>query len=72
MGLFDKLKGAKGKAKGVAAQHGDKIAKGVDKATDVVDDKTGGKFTDKLEKVDEAAAKLAGAGDDSDDATEES
>ena len=37
MGLFDKLKGMKGKAKGVTEQHGDKIAGGVDKATDMVD-----------------------------------
>ena len=56
MGLFDK-------AKDLAESNKDKIADGVDKATDVVDDKTGGKFTDKLDKVDEAAEKFAG-GDD--------
>jgi hypothetical protein len=38
----------------------DKLAQGVNKATDVIDQKTGGKHTDKLKKVDEAAAKMAG------------
>ena len=56
MGLFKKAKDA-------AAEHGDKIADGVDKATDMIDDKTGGKFSDKLEKVDDLAEKHLG-GDD--------
>lgn len=42
----------------MAGSHGDKIADGVDKATDMVDDKTGGKFGDQLEKVDDMADKL--------------
>lgn len=46
------------KAKGLADQHGDKIADAVDKATDVIDDKTKGKHADKLAKVDELAEKL--------------
>lgn len=58
MGLLDKLKGMGGKAKGAAEGHGDKIADGVDKATDLVDDKTGGKMHDQLEKVDDMADKL--------------
>ena len=37
-----------------------KIAEGVDKATDMIDKKTGGKHKDKLQKVDEAVAKAAG------------
>lgn len=37
-----------------------KIAEGVGKATDLIDKKTGGKHSDKLKKVDEAAAKIAG------------
>lgn len=52
MGLFDK-------AKDLAEQNKDKIADGVDKATDIADDKTGGKYSDHLEKVDEAAEKFA-------------
>jgi len=52
MGLFDK-------AKDLAKKNKNKIADGVDKATDVVDDKTGGKHTDKLDKVDDAADQAA-------------
>jgi hypothetical protein len=46
------------KAKGVVDKRGDKIAAGIDKATDFVDKKSKGKFHDKLEKVDELAQKL--------------
>jgi hypothetical protein len=46
MGLLDKIKGMIGGNK-------DKVVDGVDKATDVVDDKTGGKFTEQLNKVDD-------------------
>ena len=37
-----------------------KIAEGIDKATDLIDKKTGGKHHDKLQKVDDAVAKAAG------------
>ena len=47
-------------AKKFAMKNKEKIAAGVDKATDVIDKKTGGKHTDKLKKVDEAAAKFSG------------
>jgi hypothetical protein len=53
MGMFDKIKDA-------AGEHGDKIAEGVDKATDVIDDKTGGKFSDHLDKADDAAEEHLG------------
>ena len=46
------------KAKDIADKQGDKIAKAVDKTTDVVDKKTKGKYTDKLDKVDGLAKKL--------------
>ncbi len=62
MGLFDKLKGLFNSNK-------DKVADGVDPATDVVDDKTGGKHTEHLEKVDDAAAKFAGTDADAGDGT---
>lgn len=52
MGLFDK-------AKDLAGKNRDKVGDGVDKATDVVDDKTGGKHTEHLDQVDEAAQKYA-------------
>lgn len=53
MGLLDKAKDLLNKNKG-------KVPQGVDKATDVVDQKTGGKHRDNLEKVDDAARKYAG------------
>ena len=47
-------------AKKFAMKNKEKIAAGVDKATDTIDKKTHGKYHDKLEKVDGATAKLAG------------
>jgi hypothetical protein len=47
-------------AKKFAMKNKEKIAAGVDKATDVIDKKTGGKHSDKLKKVDDAAAKFSG------------
>ena len=65
MGFMDKIKGmfggAKGKAEDVAKEHGDKVVQGVDKATDVIDDKTGGKASGALGKVDETTAKAVDA-----------
>ena len=47
-------------AKKFAMKNKEKIAAGVDKATDVIDKKTKGKHHDKLVKVDAAAAKFGG------------
>ena len=47
-------------AKKFAMKNKEKIAAGVDKATDVIDKKTKGKHHDKLEKADAAAAKFGG------------
>ena len=58
MALKDNLSKIAGKAKVVAEKSGDKIASGVDKATDKIDKKTGGKYHDKLEKVDKLTSKL--------------
>lgn len=53
MGFMDKFKGAKDsvteKVSEVVAEHGDKIEAGLDKAAGFVDDKTGGKYSDKIE-----------------------
>ena len=49
------------KAKDLAAEHGDKVTDAVDKATDVIDDKTGHKATDPLQKVDDVTAKAIDA-----------
>jgi MT0933-like antitoxin protein len=46
------------KAKELVDKNGDKIASSVDKVTTKIDEKTKGKYHDKLEKVDSAAAKL--------------
>jgi hypothetical protein len=59
MGLFSKRN--IDKAKRLAEKNAAKIAEGVDKATDAVNKKTGGKYADKLEKVDQAAHKFAGS-----------
>ncbi len=53
MGILDKIKNMMNKNK-------DKIADGVDKATDAIDMKSGGMHTDKLQKADDAADKFAG------------
>jgi hypothetical protein len=45
MGMFDKLKG---KAAELAGEHGDKADQGLDKAAEVADEKTGGKYTDQI------------------------
>ena len=59
MGFLDRFKKNKmvDQATDLAAKHGDKVVEGVDKATDVADDKTGGKFSEHLEKVDDFAEK---------------
>lgn len=54
MGFLDK-------AKAMIAKDPKKIVDGVDKATDMIDDKTGGKYSDQLDKIDETVAdKLGG------------
>jgi hypothetical protein len=58
MGLLNKKNLTK--AKDLALKNKDKVAAGVHKATETVDKKTGGKYADKLKKVDDAAAKFAG------------
>ena len=55
-------------ARGLFSQHSDKADAAIDKAGDVVDDKTGGKYTDKIEKAQAKAhglvEKAAKKGDD--------
>jgi hypothetical protein len=55
VGIFDKFKK---KAADVAEEHGDNIEAGIDKAAEVADDKTGGKYTDKIESGSEKAKDL--------------
>ncbi|MEW2563583.1 antitoxin [Streptomyces griseorubiginosus] len=53
MGLMDsfraKLSPAKDKVSGLAHQHGDKIQHGLDKAAKVVDEKTKGKYSGRIQ-----------------------
>ncbi|MEU0116620.1 antitoxin [Streptomyces bobili] len=53
MGLLNNLKAklspAKDKVSGLAQQHGDKIQHGIDKAAHVVDERTKGKYSNKIE-----------------------
>ena len=44
--MFDKFKD---KAEDLAAEHGDTIEDAVDKVADIADEKTGGKYSDKIE-----------------------
>ena len=65
MGFLDD---AKAKLTDAVDSQGDKIASGVDKAAEVIDDKTGGKYSDKIEqgteKVKDALDGLDGNDDD--------
>ncbi|MEU7583065.1 antitoxin [Streptomyces sp. NPDC041068] len=68
MGFLDQLKAklapAKDKVSDLAQQHGDKIDQGLDKAAKVVDEKTKGKYSDKIQagtgKAKDAVDRLAG------------
>lgn len=57
MGLLDTIKEK-------LAPHGDKVDQGVDKAADMVDDKTGGKHSDKIDGAAEHAKGALGAKDE--------
>jgi uncharacterized protein YjbJ (UPF0337 family) len=59
MSIFDKVKS-------LVSKNPSKVAEGVDKATDVIDDKTEGKFHDHLEKVDEKVEELIDKADGDD------
>ena len=65
MGIFDSVRK---KATKAVDEHGDKIAKGIDKAAGMADSKTKGKHTDKLDKASSGAKdaldKLDGRDDD--------
>jgi hypothetical protein len=50
MGILDKVKG-------LVSKNADKVDTAIDKAGDIVDQKTQGKYTDKVDKVQDAAKK---------------
>jgi hypothetical protein len=53
MGLLDNMKAklgpAKDKVSDLARQHGDKVQHGIDKAAKAVDERTKGKYSDKIQ-----------------------
>ncbi|MFC4124618.1 antitoxin [Nocardia rhizosphaerae] len=51
------FKNLAGKAMDLASQHADKVDDVIEKAGDVVDDKTGGKFAGQVDSAQEAAKK---------------
>ena len=53
MGFLDK-------AKEMLGQHGDKVEGAIDKVADVVDEKTGGRYADQIDKGTEAARGFVG------------
>ncbi|MEU6826602.1 antitoxin [Streptomyces atriruber] len=76
MGFLDQLKAklapAKDKVSDLAQQHGDKIDQGLDRAAKVVDEKTKGKYSDKIQagtgKAKDALDRVAGADEGGKDA----
>ncbi|MDY7089033.1 MAG: antitoxin [Actinomycetota bacterium] len=56
MGLMDK-------AKDFADKHDDQVDKGIEKAGDQVDQRTGGKYTSQVDRAQDEAQKRTGAGD---------
>lgn len=55
MGLMDKVKGWAGK-------NPDKVQQGIEKGGDAIDQRTGGKHADKVDKAQDAASKHLGGG----------
>ncbi|MEV8366805.1 antitoxin [Streptomyces niveus] len=66
--LKAKLSPAKDKVSDLAQQHGGKIGEGLDKAAKTVDQKTKGKYSDKIEsgtgKAKDALERMSHKGDD--------
>lgn len=60
MSLMDTLKGLVGKGKEVAAQNAEKIEQAVDKAGQVIDEKTGGKYSSQIDKGTDAVKSALG------------
>jgi hypothetical protein len=65
--IFDKVKEAAEKAREFFSEHSDKADAAIDKSGDFVNDKTGGKYSEHVDKVRDAAHnavdRLSGEGD---------
>lgn len=49
MGFLDSAKDLAGKAQDLAAEHSDQVQAGIDKAEDLADKATGGKYTSQID-----------------------
>jgi hypothetical protein len=56
MGILDNMKDLKDKAEEFAADHEEQVTEGVEKASDFIDDKTGGRFEKPLDTVTDKVA----------------
>lgn len=62
--MFDNLKDLKDKAMDLAAEHGGLVSQGLEKVADLVDEKTDGKYSDKIDTgVDKAKDFIEGLGE---------
>lgn len=64
MGLMDEAKELAEKAKDLAAGHEDQAKAALDKAGDLIDEKTGDKYKDQVDKGQEFVGEKLGLGDD--------
>ncbi|MQA24856.1 MAG: antitoxin [Micromonosporaceae bacterium] len=55
MGFKDKFENMKDKGKEAAKQHGDKVDQGLEKGKEIADEKTGGKYSEQIDKGAEKA-----------------
>jgi len=62
VGFMDSVKGLVDKGKEFAAQNPDKVDEAIEKAGDLADRKTGGKYAEQVDKAQDAAKKALGAG----------
>lgn len=62
--LFDKAKDVAQKAGDFAKEHTDQISTGIDKAGDLADKATGGRFADQVDAVRDKAQEAVGKMDD--------
>lgn len=58
MGLGDRLKDLQRKAEDAAAEHKDQIKQTVQKASEAADQHTGGKYSERIQKLSERAGEL--------------
>ncbi|MFF3733697.1 antitoxin [Streptomyces sp. NPDC002476] len=56
--MFDALKNLKEEAEEIAEEHGDRISDGLEKAGDFIEDRTGGKHSNKIDTAVDKAQDL--------------